>query len=146
MSDKEIKETLSTYIARIEGAETPFENGLLLSRNVGMPVLLDGVDNKVVKTPVAWPLMGYNMFYVVDVPPDTTIPPHSHDEDLFRVLISGDLNINGVDIQIGEWFVVKSGSPYSIRTEGGYKSISAYRSICRTNRMSEMHLERTFDR
>lgn len=141
--DREVNETLSTFAARIENADLPFENGILLGRNVTMPILLDGVDNKVVKTPIAWPLWDYKLFYIVDVPADAEIALHKHDESIFRVLISGDLTINGIAINIGEWFVVKAETMYSIKTSGGYKSISAYTSNCRTNRMTALHLERT---
>jgi hypothetical protein len=141
--DREVNETVATYLARIEGAGAKFDNGLLLGRSVKIPILLDGVDNKVVKTPVAWPLLDYKLFYIVDVPPSTKISPHSHNEAVFRVLISGDLAINGIPIATGEWFVVDKDTQYSIATKGGYKALAGYVSICMTNRATPAHLERS---
>jgi len=140
--EREIVETLSTYIKRLEEAELNFQEGLLLARNVRIPVLVDGIENNVIKTPVGWPLLDYKMFYIVDVPAGVEIAPHKHEEDIFRVLLSGDLVINGHSINVGEWFVVKAGTTYSIETEGGYKAISAYTSICQTHRATATHVER----
>jgi hypothetical protein len=141
--EREINETLSNFMARIENTDLSFDDGILLSRNVKIPVLLDGVDNEIVKTPIAWSLWDYKMFYIVDVPAGTEIAPHKHDESIFRVLISGDLEINGISIDIGEWFVVKAETIYSIKTTGGYKSLSGYQYQCRTSRMNALHLEKS---
>lgn len=145
--EREVNETLATFLSRIEETDTLFENGIMLGRNVSIPQLFDGVENKVKKTPIAWPLVSYGLFYIVDVPEETLIAPHHHEEeDIFRILISGDLEINGIKIQQGEWFVVQKGTTYSIKTDSGYKALSAYTSICRTNRMTAMHLERSMSR
>lgn len=139
--DREVKETLGTFINRIEEVALPFHEGVLRARDVKVPVLLDGIDNKVVKTPIAWPLLDYKMFYKVNVPAGTEIPEHKHDESIFRILISGDLTINNMPIEVGEWFVVQNNTNYSIKTVDGYTSVVGYTSNCRTNRMSDLHLE-----
>ena len=82
------------------------------------------------------------MFYIVTVPPGKKIDAHSHDEDVFRILIEGDLKINGRSVQPGEWFVVPKDVEYEIETANGYKTIAAYTSMCRTRRMdANVHLE-----
>jgi hypothetical protein len=141
--EREVNETLATFLTRIENAEVIPEDGIILGRNVKMPVLLDGVDNQIVKTPIAFSLVSYGMFYIVETPAGYVVPKHHHDESILRILIKGDLTINGKEIGIGEWFVVLAGTKYSIETKGGYTSMAAYTSNCRTNRMSHLHLERT---
>jgi hypothetical protein len=139
---REVNESLSTYLARLEKVTIAKTNGLILGRHANIPVLLDGDDEDILKTPIGYPLFQKNMFYIVQVPAGKHVTPHSHDEDVFRVLISGDLTVNGVEIGIGEWFVVPASTPYEILTRNGYQVMSGYTSNCRTRRMeANTHLE-----
>lgn len=144
--DRDVEETLAHYNDRIKSIgnlSELFTNGILVGRNLSIPYLLDGESDQIKKTPIGWSLADYNMFYIVDVPANTFVSPHAHDEDIFRVLIDGDLTINGVSIDKGDWFVVKAGTTYSIRTENGYKSFAGYGHWCQTRRMTNMHKEIT---
>lgn len=146
--ERDVEETLAHYNARLEAVgdvSNKFTNGILIGRNVSIPYLLDGESKQIKKIPIGWPLANYNMFYTVDVPEDTFIKPHSHDEDIFRLLIDGDLTINGVSIEKGEWFVVKAGTTYSIQTKNGYKSFAGYGMACQTQTSNFMHVEKTPD-
>jgi hypothetical protein len=139
--NKEINETLATYLKRIEDVDVKSDNGIILGRNVKIPVLLDGVKDDIVKTPIAWSLLDYKMFYLVNVPSNTVVEPHHHDESIFRILIKGDLKLNDIEIQEGEWFVVEAGTKYSIETQNGYLALSGYTSVCQTSRRTALHYE-----
>jgi hypothetical protein len=139
---KEVNETLSKYIERIENVDLKSRDGIILSRDIKIPYLLDGEADDIIKTPIAWPLLDYKMFYIVSTKPGLKVEPHSHDESIFRLLIEGDLVVNGISIEVGEWFLVEAGTTYSIESKNGYTAMSAYTSICQTRRYnSVMHIE-----
>lgn len=125
-------ENLSEYVARIEKQAPAFaKKTLIVSSDCSVRPLKEA--NRVQKTPVTWPLWDYKMFYVVDVPPKATVPKHSHDEAIFRILISGSLTVNGVFIDTpGTWWVVPAFTEYEIKTDTGYKLLSGYVSHCTT--------------
>src|SRR5258707_178659 len=59
------------------------------------------------------------------------IPMHSHDESVFRVLLSGSLRINGRTVDTpGTWFVVRQGVKYAIETDEGYATLTGYGTSC----------------
>ena len=140
----EVFETFATYLTRLEKAQPELvDKPIILSRETKIAFLKDGDDESITKVPIAWPLYQYNMFYVVNVPPKKHVAKHSHDEDIFRFVVKGSMLINDiVKVSEGEWFVIRSGTPYEIQTETGYTTIAAYTSVCRTNRGAEgLHLE-----
>lgn len=139
----EVFETFATYLTRLEKLEAQFQDKpIVVSSDLIVPKLFDGDDDSIVKTRVAWPLHRHNMFYTVKVPGGKHIPKHSHEEDIFRYVISGALTVNGREIRTGEWFVIRNGTPYEIFTAEGYTTFGAYTSICRTRRGLEgKHLE-----
>ena len=130
----DLLETLSSHIARIEQFAPAFaKSKLIVSTDFAVEPLEE--DNKIRKTPIAWPLIDYKMFYIVEVPAGVTIAKHSHEEAVFRVLISGSLRINERLIDIpGTWYVVPSLVEYEIKTETGYSVLSGYIHNCFTRR------------
>ena len=127
-------ETLSSHMARIEQfAPLLAKKKLIISTELKVEPFQE--DRGVKKTPIVWPLMDYKMFYTVEVPADTAISKHSHDEAVFRMLISGSLTLNGKKIdKPGTWYVVPALTEYEIKTDTGYIVISGYTSVCRTGR------------
>lgn len=130
----DVLETLSSHIARIEQfAGSLAKKKLIISTELKVEPFEE--DRGIKKTPIVWPMMDYKMFYTVEVPPNTTVATHSHDEAVFRVLVSGSLILNGKKIdQPGTWYVVPALTEYEIKTETGYVVISGYTSVCRTGR------------
>jgi hypothetical protein len=126
-----IRETVFTYIERIGKVQNKMKKPIVLSTEVNIATLWDG---DVEKTPIAWPLFnGYNMFYIVRVPPKKRVRRHSHDEDVFRLVVEGSLIINGhVRVKEGMWFVIRANTPYEIETETGYTAFSGYGAACIT--------------
>lgn len=48
--------------------------------------------------------------------PNTNVPEHSHDEgDGLRIILSGSITYNGVELQEGDWMYIPKGSPYSFK-------------------------------
>lgn len=134
----DLLENLSSHISRIEEfAPKLTKKKLIISTDIEVEPYEE--DRGVKKTPIVWPLFDYKMFYTVEVPPNTTIAKHSHDEAVFRMLISGSLVLNGKKIdKPGTWYVVPSLTEYEIKSEAGYVVISAYVSNCRTGRQQAL--------
>lgn len=130
----DVLELLSSHLARIEKfAPLLAKKELILSTDLEIDAFEE--DRGIKKTPIVWPLLDYKMFYIVDVPANATIARHSHEEAVFRVLLSGSLVLNGKKIdRPGTWYVVPALTEYEIKTDTGYSALSAYTSICMTGR------------
>lgn len=130
-----VLEFLSDYTRRLEDVNHAFsEKGIVVSSDVAESTDVLEEDWGITKKPIVWPLQDYKMFYLVNVPPGTEVPAHSHDEDVFRLIVDGSLTINDVPVHAGEWVVVKKGVRYVVKTDSGYTAMSGYTSICRTGR------------
>ena len=133
-----IRETVFTYLERIGKVQNQMKRPIVLSTQVNIATLKDG---DVEKIPIAWPLFdGYNMFYIVKVPPKKRVRRHSHDEDVFRFIVKGSLIINGdIRVREGMWFVVRANTSYEIETETGYTAFSGYGAQCVTPDRKGLH-------
>ena len=58
-------------------------------------------------------LDGPVFFFVTVAEPGAVVPTHVHKRDLFRVVVSGSLTTNGVELKSGDWMFVPKGVPYS---------------------------------
>jgi len=138
----EILETFSTYRARVEQSLQDIDKPIILSTDIHIPSLKGGDDRSIEMVPIAWPLYERDepMSYVVTVPPNKSVPLHSHDEDVFRYIVKGSLVLNGsIQIDEGMWFVVKANTPYETYTEGGYKAFFQYNHVCMSSRPGGTH-------
>jgi Cupin domain len=133
-SDLEFEDTLSDYIRRIEEAEEKADLTSPIITSDDLPIEPDFRDD-IEREQIGWRLYQHPMFYIVKVKGGTDVPEHSHDEDVFRYIISGSLEIRVGDvcrnIRAGQWVVVKSNSCYSISTSDGYVAMIAYQIACR---------------
>jgi len=129
---KEIKETLSVFANRIERLSHQFEGKeIVFSDEIEKEFLLDGANRDIEKEPILWPLYDRNMFYIVRTRSNSRTSRHSHDESVFRVLLSGSLRINGRTVDTpGTWFVVREGVKYEIETDEGYMTLTGYGTAC----------------
>lgn len=82
------------------------------------------------RTPIPWPIDSLNMFYVLQAPPETHVPFHSHPSDVFRFILEGEMTLNGITVKAGMWCVVRKGTRYTVSSNDGYRSLVAYRDIC----------------
>ena len=124
-------ETFANYVARLETFAPELDkDDIIISSNITVQPLNEG--NGITKMPVVWPLIDYKMFYLTTVPEKTKVGRHSHIESVFRLVISGSLEVNGKSVKAGEWFVVKKNTPYEIYTDTGYQVLSGYGMACQT--------------
>lgn len=140
---KEVNETLSVFAERIERLSHQFKGKeIIFSDEIEKEFLLDADSQDTEKEPVLWPLYDRNMFYIVRTRPHSKIPRHSHEETVFRILLSGSLKINGRTVdQPGTWFVVREGVKYEIETEQGYVTLAGYGEACGSQRgTSRVHI------
>lgn len=75
----------------------------------------------------------------------TIIPKHAHDEPVLRYVLEGQLELNGVLYEVGDWIIVPKGFPYQIQTKTGYKILSRYSANCAEctwKSLSKMPLEK----
>jgi quercetin dioxygenase-like cupin family protein len=45
--------------------------------------------------------------------PGAVVPSHSHKRDLFRIVISGSIILDNVELKAGDWMFVPKGTEYS---------------------------------
>jgi hypothetical protein len=140
---KEVNETLSVFAERIERLSQQFKGKeIIFSDEIEKEFLLDADNEDTEKEPVLWPLYDRNMFYIVRTRPQSKIPSHSHEEAVFRILLSGSLRINGRTVdKPGIWFVVRENVKYEIETEQGYVTLAGYSEACGSQRgTSRVHI------
>ena len=130
-----VDETLSAFVNRLERFQNQYEGvDIIFSDEIEKELLMDGENNAIEKEPILWPLMDKNMFYVVRAEPGCHTKTHSHNEDIFRLLVSGSLHINGREVNVpGTWFVVRAGTTYKIESDGGYTTMAGYGMACQTH-------------
>ena len=58
-------------------------------------------------------LEGPAFFFVTVAAPGAVLPEHAHARDLFRIVISGSIYVNGHELKPGDWMFVPKGIPYS---------------------------------
>lgn len=127
--DPAVVETLGQYVTRLESYLAQFEGqGIIFSMDCDVEPTTG--TSGVVRTPVVWPLIDAKMFYLVAVPARTSIATHSHDEDVFRLVLEGALTVNGRAVEAGSWFVVRRNVPYSVETADGYRTLAGYGVAC----------------
>jgi quercetin dioxygenase-like cupin family protein len=52
-------------------------------------------------------------FFLTVAAPGAIVPSHSHKRDLFRVVVSGSIITNGIELRSGDWMFVPKGVSYS---------------------------------
>jgi quercetin dioxygenase-like cupin family protein len=53
------------------------------------------------------------MYFLTVAAPKSTVPAHAHRDDrVFRLVISGSISFNGVELTGGDWMHVPAGVPY----------------------------------
>jgi quercetin dioxygenase-like cupin family protein len=52
-------------------------------------------------------------FFLTVAEPGAIVPSHSHTRDLLRIVVSGSLITNGIELKSGDWMYVPTGVEYS---------------------------------
>ena len=125
-------ETAEEFKQRIFDVLSDFEKQqdktILLSSDLDLKPLEE--PSGLSRIPITWPIQDLNMFYILDAPPCSDIPEHAHQSDIFRLVMEGDLEINGIEVKAGIWMLVTKGTQYSISSKTGYKALVAYKDVC----------------
>jgi hypothetical protein len=121
-------ETADDFKQRTHEVLSVQDKGILLSSSLNLKPLAE--PSGLTRTPITWPIQDLNMFYLLDAPPCTDVPQHAHQSDIFRLVIEGELVINGTEVKAGTWMVVPKGTLYSITSKTGYKALVAYKDLC----------------
>jgi mannose-6-phosphate isomerase-like protein (cupin superfamily) len=58
-------------------------------------------------------LSGETFFFLTVAEPGAVVPTHSHKRDLFRIVVSGSIITNGIELKAGDWMFVPKGVDYS---------------------------------
>jgi uncharacterized protein YegJ (DUF2314 family) len=58
-------------------------------------------------------LDGPAFFYITVASPGAVVPEHAHERDLLRMVISGSILIDDLELKPGDWMFVPKGVPYS---------------------------------
>ena len=104
--------------AALEKHRVTTEGRVVTSRDAGM----DLVRHELMRTNMpagvtSWQLpiwgAGPTFPFMTVAAPGTVIPEHSHDRNLFRIVIAGSMRVNGVDLVPGDWMFVPAGVSYS---------------------------------
>jgi hypothetical protein len=121
-------ETVHAFQQRTQEVLSAHDGGIVLSTDLDIKPLEE--PSGLTRKPITWPVQNLNMFYLLDAPPCTEVPKHSHQSDIFRLVIEGELVINGITVKAGTWMLVPKGTLYSITSQTGYKALVAYKDQC----------------
>ena len=128
-------ELLSTYIARIEKAlkRTKHKHVILSTDVRARPI-----GHRRNKLPILWPLYEHSMFYITTLKPGTHVQTHQHDENVFRYVIEGEIDLivkrKTYTVKKGMWVAVRAHTNYSLRTRSNptqAKIFAAYQYTCK---------------
>ncbi|GLI23473.1 hypothetical protein XFLAVUS301_31470 [Xanthobacter flavus] len=72
----------------------------------------------------------YSLQLISIIEPGTIIPEHSHTETVYRYVLDGSFELNGLKFERDDWILVPKDYKYSIITETGYRVLSAYHAEC----------------
>jgi len=128
------EELLSTYIAHIEKALKKVEHQQVIL-STDLPEERFGRRRN--KLRILWPLYEHSMFYITTLKDGTRVRSHQHDENVFRYVIHGEIDIivksKTYTVKKGMWVAVRAHTKYSLvaRSNPHVKLFSAYQYTCK---------------
>lgn len=129
------EELLSTYIAHIERALKKVEDkDVILSTDLPE----ERFGRRKNKLRILWPLYEHSMFYITTLKNGTRVRTHQHDENVFRYVIHGEIDIivksKTYTVKKGMWVAVRAHTNYSLVARTNPKDtkiFSAYQYQCK---------------
>jgi hypothetical protein len=93
---------------------------IITSRSPGMDEVRYGMRRR--KQPdgwLSWQLPAYlksktSTFFLSAGAPGAILPGHAHEFGQFRIVLSGGVIFNGVELRSGDWMYIPAGKPYSL--------------------------------
>lgn len=92
--------------------------------------LVKQFPGRITKTVIPIDLARYRMTVVARVEPGVKVELHAHEEPVFRYVVEGELTLNGVNYESGDWILVSSKTPYEVFTKSGYTVLEDYGCKC----------------
>ena len=115
------------------------KKGIVTSRDSGIKSLVDALKVTNIpagfhkwQLPVAFHGGPGTQFFISTGGPNIDVPAHSHDEgDGMRIILSGSIHYNGMELVPGDWMFIPKGTAYSIKTGMlGASLIYCYQCCC----------------
>jgi hypothetical protein len=104
--------------AALHNANVDIENTIITSRDPSSLKLKE--DLKMGNLPEGvqmWQLplvLNRSLIFISVVAPNAVVPEHRHAQaPVFRLVVSGSIIYNGVELTVGDWMYVPAGKPYS---------------------------------
>lgn len=92
----------------------------ITSRDAGVSDLLYDLERREMppgiqswQLPFAFGGGGSVFFFLTVAQPGAIVPSHKHTRDLFRIVVSGSIITNGIELKSGDWMFVPKGVSYS---------------------------------
>jgi len=107
-----IREALERHNIRIG------DDRVVTSRDPGMDdvryaLMRPGLPPGFIQWQLPIKLTGETFFFTTVCEPGAVVPTHSHKRDLFRIVVSGSIITNGIELKAGDWMFVPAGVEYS---------------------------------
>jgi len=88
------------------------------------------IPNRIDKSLIPIDFKRFRLMSVTTVSAGVTVVPHSHNEPVFRFILSGSLVLNGVRYETGDWMLIPKDMVYELNTEEGYTALVDYGGKC----------------
>ena len=85
---------------------------------------------KIAKQVIPLDFAFYRMSIVTKVEPGVVVETHMHEEPVFRYVVEGKLELNGIKHEVGDWVLVPSRTPYRVVSPIGYTVLASYGAKC----------------
>jgi quercetin dioxygenase-like cupin family protein len=86
--------------------------------------------DKITKKVIPIDFSHYRMTILTKVEPDVLVDTHMHEEPVFRYVIEGEFELNGIRHKPGDWILVPGNTPYRVVSEIGYSVLASYGAKC----------------
>jgi|GEM_PF-2278942 len=72
----------------------------------------------------------YKMAIVTKVEANVLVDTHMHEEAIFRYVVDGEFELNGIKHKKDDWILVPGNTPYRVVSENGYTVLASYGVQC----------------
>ncbi|WP_289044342.1 hypothetical protein [uncultured Olleya sp.] len=86
--------------------------------------------NRITKKVIPIDFTHYKMAIITKVEPNVLVDTHMHEEPVFRYVIEGEFELNGIRHKPGDWILVPGNTPYRVISEIGYTVLAEYGGKC----------------
>jgi len=108
-------------VARVRAAvkkhRLTVKDRVITSRDPGMhdlhyTLMREGMPPGIRTWQIPFVMEGPAFFFLTVSEPGAIVPSHEHKRDLFRIIVSGSIITNGIELKSGDWMFVPKGVSY----------------------------------